>query len=188
MAQEATIDLVARWRSGDQGAADQLFQRYAHRLAALVRSRLSARFAQRLDAEDVVQSAYRSFFGHVREGRFAIERGGDLWQLLVVMTMHKLQHQVRHNTAEKRSVVREQSDTPHDERFVNLIAQEPSPIEAVALADQLEDVMRRLEPLHRRMLELRLQGHDWAEIAAATQRTQRTVRRVLERVKEQLQP
>jgi hypothetical protein len=38
------------------------------------------------------------------------------------------------------------------------------------------------------MLELRLQGYDWAEIATATQRTQRTVRRVLERIKEQLQP
>jgi RNA polymerase sigma-70 factor (ECF subfamily) len=188
MAQEATIHLVARWQNGDQDAAEQLFQRYAHRLAALVRSRLSNRFAQRLDAEDVVQSAYRSFFGHVQEGRFAIERGGDLWKLLVVVTLHKLQHQVRHNSAEKRDVVREQRDRTEDERFVDLIAQEPSPIEAVALADQLEEVMRRLDPLHRQMLELRLQGHDWAEIAAATQRTQRTVRRVLERIKLELQP
>jgi RNA polymerase sigma-70 factor (ECF subfamily) len=188
MGDEATIHLVARWRNGDQEAASQLFERYAHRLAALVRGRLSARFAQRLDAEDVVQSAYRSFFGAVREGRFAIERGGDLWRLLVVMALHKLQHQVRHNSAEKRAVVREQNDVPHDQRLVDLIAHDPSPIEAVALTDQLEEVMRQLDPLHRRMLELRLQGHDWAEIAAATQRTQRTVRRVLERVKERLQP
>jgi RNA polymerase sigma-70 factor (ECF subfamily) len=188
MAQEASIHLVARWRNGDQEAAGDLFQRYAERLAALVRSRLSTRFAQRLDAEDVVQSAYRSFFGHVREGRFAIERGGDLWRLLVVVTLHKLQHQVRHNTAGKRAVGREQNDQLHDERFVEVTAQGPSPIEAVAVADQLEEVMRRLEPLPRRMLELRLQGHDLAEIAAATQRTQRTVRRVLEKVKEQLQP
>jgi RNA polymerase sigma-70 factor (ECF subfamily) len=188
MAQEASIHLVARWRNGDQVAAGELFQRYAERLAALVRSRLSSRFAQRLDAEDVVQSAYRSFFGHVRDGRFAIERGGDLWRLLVVLALHKLQHQVRHNTAGKRSVDREQCELPNDERFVDRISQAPSPIDAVAVADQLEEVMRRLEPLPRRMLELRLQGHDWSEIATATQRTQRTVRRVLEQIKEQLQP
>lgn len=188
MTQEATIELVARWRNGDQDAAGELFQLYAERLAALVRSRLSSRFAQRLDAEDVVQSAYRSFFGHVREGRFTIERGGDLWRLLVVVTLHKLQHQVRHNSAEKRAVGREQTELPNAAQLVDLVAHEPSPVEAVALADQVEAVMRGLDPLHRRMLELRLQGHDWAEIAADTQRTQRTVRRVLEKVKEQLHP
>ena len=67
-----------------------------------------------------------------------------------------------------------------------MLARGPSPVEAVALADELEQVMTRLEPLHRRMLELRLQGYNLLEIGAATKRTERTVRRVLELIKEQL--
>ena len=35
-----------------------------------------------------MQSAYRSFFVGVREGRYALERGGDLWRLLVALTLH----------------------------------------------------------------------------------------------------
>src|SRR5262245_34891463 len=85
--------LVARWQKGDQAAAAELFQRYAGRLVALARSQLSDKLAQRVDPEDVVQSVYRSFFVDSREGRYQVERGGDLWQLLVTMTLHKLANQ-----------------------------------------------------------------------------------------------
>jgi ECF sigma factor len=44
---DATINLMARWRAGDQRAAEKLFRRYADRLIALARSRLSAKLSQR---------------------------------------------------------------------------------------------------------------------------------------------
>src|SRR5262249_13801041 len=99
--------LVARWRAGDQQAAAELFGRYANRLIALARSRLSARLAQRVDPEDVVQSVCRSFFADAREGRYAVERGGDLWQLLVTMTLHKVQDQGKRHGRAKRDLQRE---------------------------------------------------------------------------------
>jgi DNA-directed RNA polymerase specialized sigma24 family protein len=58
---------------------------------------------------------------------------------------------------------------------------------AVALVDELEQLMRHLDPLQRRMLELRLQGHNLHEIAEQTQRSLSTVCRVLDRVKRQLE-
>jgi RNA polymerase sigma factor (sigma-70 family) len=189
MAEEASINLVARWRDGDQLAADQLFRRYAEQLIALARTRLSAKVSKRVDAEDVVQSAYRSFFHGSRAGRYDIRRGGDLWQLLVVITLHKLQHQVRRNLAGKRSVNREQPFAGEN-RLLGIqpqrLAQAPSPVEALALAEELEQLMRRLDPLHRRMLELRLQGYTVDEIATDTQRCPGTIRRVLDRIKQQL--
>src|SRR5947209_20413942 len=102
-----SADLVMRWRDGDQRAAGELFERYAERLIALASSRLSARLARHVDPEDVVQSAYRSFFVGARDGRYVLGRSGDLWRLLVAITLHKLQHQVERHTAGKRSVVRE---------------------------------------------------------------------------------
>jgi RNA polymerase sigma factor (sigma-70 family) len=186
MADDAA-DLMARWRQGDQQAATELFQRYTDRLIGLARSRLSSCLAQRLDPEDVVQSAMRSFFSGTREGRYQLERGGDLWQLLVSITLHKLHKKVRRNTALKRDPGREQSfeaEANGPDLVDLLLAREPSPIEAVALVDEVEQVMRRLQPGPRRMLELRLQGYNLEEIAAATQKGVTTVRRALKEIKQ----
>ena len=49
-----------------------LFNRYAGRLTALARLRLSHAVAARVDAEDVVQSAYRSFFVLARNGKIVV--------------------------------------------------------------------------------------------------------------------
>ena len=83
MDQGHSVNLVHRWRGGDQKAAEELFRRYANRLIGLARSRLSRKLARRVDPEDVVQSVYRSFFHDVRDGRYDLQRGGDLWRLLV---------------------------------------------------------------------------------------------------------
>ena len=186
MSDDDSGNLVAQWCQGNQQAAAELFQRYANQLIELARARLSARLNRRLDPEDVVLSAYRSFFAGVRQGQFEIERGGDLWRLLVTMTLRKLYRQVKHNLRRKRSVGKERHAADPSSMEPQMLARGPSPVEAVALADELEQVMTRLEPLHRRMLELRLQGYNLLEIGAATKRTERTVRRVLELIKEQL--
>lgn len=183
-------ELVARWRKGDQDAAAELFRRYADRLIALARSRLSTRMARRIDAEDLVQSVYRCFFAESRAGRYDTERGGDLWQLLVRITLHKLGDQVRRNTRAKRSIQHERSFGSEDTLFgihAGALAQGPSPVEAVALAEELEKVMASLEPSHRRALELRLQGYNVEEIANAIPCSQRTVLRVLKRIRTQLE-
>src|SRR6516165_3386835 len=97
-------ELLARWQNGDQAAATELFRRYAARLIALAKSRLSARLSNRVDPEDVVQSVYRSFFAESRDGRYQLERGGDLWQLLVTITLHKLANQANRLETGKRAV------------------------------------------------------------------------------------
>jgi RNA polymerase sigma factor (sigma-70 family) len=184
------VALVARWRAGDEQAAAELFRRYANRLVALARSRLPAKLAQRVDPEDVVQSVYRSFYAGAREDRYDLQRGGDLWRLLVTITLRKVSYQVRRNAAGKRTVALEQGFGSEDSLLgiqPRMLAREPSPVEALALAESLKQVMEQLEPLHRRMLELRLLGNDVEEIAAATDRTQRTVRRVLDEVKHRLE-
>lgn len=179
----ASADLMARWQSGDQAAAQELFQRYAQRLRALAQSRLSGRLAGRIDPEDVVQSAYRSFFTGARDDRYALRRSGDLWRLLAAITLHKLHHQVEHHKAGKRAASRERRSLP---AWASVPDREPTPAEAMALADTLEQVFRDLGPLQRRMTELRLQGWAIEEIADDVQRSERTVRRVLEQVKDRL--
>jgi hypothetical protein len=49
-------------QDGDSAAVEQLFERYAQRLARLADRNLSRKIAGRLDGEDVVQSVFRTFF------------------------------------------------------------------------------------------------------------------------------
>ena len=176
---EATsAELLERYRQGDPQAADLLFGRYVERLTEMVRWQIAPLLKRRLDPEDAVHSAYRSFFVRARQGEFVLQRSGDLWKLLVAITLNKLRRQIAHHRAQKRDVGRE--------RRLDVAAEttgSPSPLEALAAADELELFMAELTPLQRTVLELRLQERRWEEIAAATGRSERTVRRILEEIR-----
>jgi RNA polymerase sigma-70 factor (ECF subfamily) len=190
MTQDNSRDLLARWRAGDQQAAAELVGRYADRLLALARSQLPSKLARRVDAEDVVQSVYRSLFTGAREGLPDVQRGGDLWGLLVTITLRKIYDQVERNAAGKRAVSRDVSFGTEDSLLrlqPDVLAQYPSPLAAVALADELEKIMRSLDPLERRMFELRLQGFKLEEIAAEVDCSERTVIRALKEIKQRLE-
>ena len=191
MQEDASIDLLARFREGDSQAADALFHRYVGRLTALAQARLSAKLARRIDPEDVVQSAYRSFFLRARDGGYTFEESGDLWRLLVGITLNKLRGQVEHHQAGKRAMGAEQSfASPAEGSLAGLrpekIAREPSPDEALAVVEEVAELMRGLTPVHARMLEMRLQGYQVEEIAADVNRSERGVRRLLDKIKERL--
>src|SRR5262245_19315092 len=105
---EPSVELLAKYQQGDEQAADELFRRYVSRLTVLARARIAPKIARRFDAEDVVLSAYRSFFVRAREGQFSLARSGDLWRLLVGIVLKKLYHQAAHHTADRRSIDREE--------------------------------------------------------------------------------
>jgi RNA polymerase sigma factor (sigma-70 family) len=178
-----SLVLLERYRNGDDLAAEELFWRYFERLTSLARSRLAPRVCRRTDPEDVVMSVYRSFFIGARNGRFALARGGDLWRLLASMTKHKLLRQARYHLADRRSVDLELPlDQTEETRFIG-IEKEPTPEQAVALADELERIFSRLNALGRRVLELRLQGSKLSEIARETGCSERTVRRAFAQIR-----
>jgi RNA polymerase sigma-70 factor (ECF subfamily) len=186
----SSVELLERWRAGDPRAAEDLFDRYTDQLIRLARRELPAGLAARVDAEDVVQSVYRSFWTDAQAGHYVLSRSGDLWRLLAAITVHKVQNQIARHLAGKRSVRREQSLDQSESVFgvpVESLVREPSPSEAAAVVDELEAVLRDLSPGHRRIVEMRLQGHTLETIAEAVERSERLVRRVLEQVKAALE-
>jgi RNA polymerase sigma factor (sigma-70 family) len=175
-----SAQLVARWQAGDEAAAEALFARYADRLTQLAASRLARRLAARIDPEDVVMSAYRSFFVGAREGRFTLERGGDLWRLLVQVTLHKLYRQAAHHRAARRSIDRQQPlDSGGDWEAIAVRGETPTPDEVAAAADELERLLACLSSRGQQVVELRMQGYEMREIGRALGVSERTVRRWL---------
>ncbi len=132
-------------------------------------------------------SAYRSFFVAAEAGRFSIQESGDLWALLARITLRKLYRTVAHHTADKRSVDAEEelpADADHSHWATDA---QPTPEEAVALSDALESLLSSLTPQARRVLELRLQGEQFADIAAAIGISERTVRRTMTDIRQRLE-
>ena len=184
-----SAELLVRCRRHDNAAAEELFQRYVDRLMGLARARLSRRLAARVDAEDVVQSAYRSFFRLAGGGEVVLRESGDLWRLLARITLRKVCRSARRHLADCRSIDREQP-WPADMDAASeaaVLAREPTPVEAAGLLDELRGVLAPLDAVHRRIVEMRLQGHEIEEIAVAVQRSARTVRRTLAALGEELQ-
>jgi DNA-directed RNA polymerase specialized sigma24 family protein len=184
-----SADLVKQWQAGSEEAASELVRRYTQRLHGLARHLLSTRLARHVDPEDVVQSVYRCFFADARADRYAFERAGDLWRLLATMTAHKVQGQAQYHAAGKRALGRVRPFGT-ESSLLDLHAafsREPSPDEGAALVDGLEWALEPFPPLHRRIVELRLQGHLLGEVAERTDRSERCVRRVLEQFKARLE-
>ena len=183
-------ELQAGLKAGDQKAARELFTRFATRLVGLARSRLDTRLRQKVDPEDVVQSVYKSFFVRAANDQFDFKTWNSLWTILAVITLRKCGHRIEHFRAACRDVRREQASAANSDDSLasfEAIAREPEPTEAAELTETLEHVMQQLNDRERLMLTLRLQGFSTNEIAAQVQRTDRTVRLVLERIRKLLE-
>ena len=179
-------DLMARLHAGDQDAAADIFHRFKNRLIALARTRLDSRIRRKVDPEDVVDSAYKSFFVRVRDERIEPKDWERLWSLLAVITLRKCGHQIEYFHAACRDVGRELTPPPSAEesrRSWEAIAREPTPSEAAVLTETVEQLMRRLGTRERPIVTLTLQGLSSLEISAQLGCSERTVRRVLARVK-----
>ena len=183
-----TRHVFERVQGGDEEASREVFERYLVRLVALARSRLSEKLARKVDAEDVVQSAFRSFFTRAKEGQYAIERAGDLWSLLATITRHKVLKKAEHFRQQKRSLERDEPLVDGDRGGAAGVSDnQPTDEEAIALSEEVEHLMGQLDPLQRQMLESRLQGQTIPEIAEEVDRSERTVRRFLGGFREQLE-
>lgn len=190
MGQDETINLFADWKDGDQDAAFVMFERYVNRLTALARSRLSPQMQQRVDPEDIVQSTYRVFFDRASRNEFSLTRTGDLWRLLAAITLKKVQAKVEFHQAQKRSIQNDAGQGDSSSFYaapLEAVDREPTPDESVALLEEIQYVLGKLDSSQREIVEKRLSGMEVEEIAEAVQRSDRTVRRALEAVRKLLE-
>jgi len=179
--------VAAETRLADDQAARAIVERFTRRLIGLARSQLDAHFQRKIDPEDVIQSVYKSFF--IRYGdRGLTEDGWDgLWGLLTCITVRKCADRVRYLRTEARDLARETSWTDDRSPWHEAVGREPTPEEAVVLAETVAHLLRGLEGDERSIAELSLQGYTTQEISTALGRAERSVRRLRERVRKRLE-
>jgi len=189
MADDSFADLMERLRSGEDDAANAVFERYTRQLVALARRRLDERLAGKVDPEDLVQSAYKSFFVRQRAGQLELGNWKSLWGLLTIITLRKLSDRMAYYQADKRDAGREVSSPAGDRTpaWQTAIDREPSPDDAALLTEIVESLFRDLDADERPILELSLQGLTAPEISEQLGRAERSVRRLRERVRKRLE-
>jgi RNA polymerase sigma-70 factor (ECF subfamily) len=178
-------ELVVRLQGGDPHAAEELFARYSQRLTFLAEQQLSRKLAARLDGEDVVQSVFRTFFRRSAAGEFRIDTSDELWRLLVQITVQKARAYGRQHTAAVRDVA---AEVPGGGAafLIEAVTHEPGPVEAAALVDQIETLLRGLPALYHDLLRLRLEGHSVSDTAGRLGVSRRTVHRGLRLLQQRL--
>jgi RNA polymerase sigma factor (sigma-70 family) len=180
--------LMERLRSGEDAAAREVFERFARQLIALARHRFDQRLAHRVDPEDVVQSAFKSFFVRHREGKLRLDNWNGLWSLLSLITLRKCADRVEYLRAERRDVGREVSaPLGQDQPWELALDREPLPEEAAVLAETVEGLFRAVDDDERPVLELSLKGYTAAEIGLKLGRALRTVQRLREQIRKRLE-
>src|SRR5947209_4654729 len=137
--------LLNLWRAGNQDAARQIFDRYVAQLLALASRRISQRLAARVDAEDIVQSVFRTFFHRAREGQFKVDDPDDLCKLLARITVHKTLRQIAFHKRAKRDATQETGQGDADcDHMMDLLAKEPTPEDTVTLYDPMDHFLGQL--------------------------------------------
>jgi RNA polymerase sigma factor (sigma-70 family) len=188
---------VTRWitalKSGDVSAAQPLWERYYRRLVSLARERLPSARRREADEEDVVQSAFNSFFQGVARDRFPqlIDRD-NLWRLLVVITARKAIDQIARQYSKRRGggTVVGESRIPFGEQqaqeaaIEQVVGAEPTPEFAVQVAEEYRRLLDLLgDDTLRHVATWKMEGFTNDEIAARLDCSRRTVARKLDTIR-----
>ncbi|MCC6492607.1 MAG: RNA polymerase subunit sigma-70 [Pirellulales bacterium] len=164
----------------DSTAQQQLWNRYFARLAALARARITGAPQRVADEEDVVLSAFNSFFSGARAGRFPeLHDRTGLWPLLVKITARKAINQVKRQQAKKRSSSAQEAVCD----MAQLVGSEPTPQFAMEVAEKVERLLRPLDDQLRTVAVMKLEGFSNAEIADRLGVVERSVERKLARIR-----
>jgi RNA polymerase sigma factor (sigma-70 family) len=188
---------VTRWvtalRGGNAAAAQPLWERYHRRLVALARQKLRSARRRAADEEDVVQSAFHSFFQGVARGRFPrLDDRDNLWRLLVVITARKALDQLAHEHSKRQGGGTLQGESrispggpDWDEAAIEqIVGEEPSPEFAAQVAEEYQRLLDLLgDETLCRVAVWKMEGLTNDEVAGRLDCSRRTVARKLETIR-----
>jgi RNA polymerase sigma factor (sigma-70 family) len=171
-----------RLNQGDSSAFSELDRQYRAKLCRLVEKEMNRRFRKGKGPEDIVQSAFRTFYRRNAQGEFQIDSSAALWRLLETITIRKLSKHVKSLGTKKRNVEREEHPGGPES-----LGKEPTPDEAALAADLIEMVLEGLDESYAQLLGMLLKNCTEEEIAKALKTTRARVRGMLKRLRSRME-
>ncbi len=180
---EVTLHWLDNLADGKPTAVEEFWNRYGESLQRVAERQIASWLRRRIDPEDVVQSACRTFFRRAGQGDFSLESKDDLWKLLLTITLNKVRMQARFHSRNRRSISKEQA-LPEEASLQP--AEWDHAIENIELQDTLQTAFADYDDERKQLLEMWLEGRTQTEIAAEIGCSERTVRRMQDRIRNDL--
>lgn len=176
-------EVLASFVAGELDATAEVFDRFRARLVALARSRIKdPRLLAKFDPEDIVQSAFFTFWRRCKDGEFELEDWESLWNLLAKITERRCHKYWKHyGKTSKRNLHRESADA------ADVSSPSADPLRAAIVTDMLDRSLQQLDESSQLTLVLKLQGCTEAEICEALKCSIRSVRRRAAHIREVLE-
>ena len=179
-------DPTKRWvqgfRDGDPDLIAEFWNEYEVRLRRLAERNLGQQIRRRVGSEDVVQSVFRTFLRRAHQDEFELTDRQSLVALLSTITLNKIREKVRYHTRQKRGI--------DQERYLDVIAdlagKETTPDETAAF-HEVEEMISDFNEDEQHIIQLRLENYTHQEIAQRLHCSERTVRRLVNRIRKRLE-
>ncbi len=172
-------ELLSQLEAGHEEAATVLYHRYAERLLRLTAKRSTGKLSSRVEAEDIVQSVFRTFFRRASTGHYHLPEGEEIWKLFLVISLNKIRKKAEFHRAAKRDVQRTHSIGEQQ------LASQDDPSQVLQLT--IEELIIRLPEAHQGVIRDRISGYEVAEMADRNQLSRRTVERILQGFRRRMQ-
>ena len=181
----AWIDQLA---SGNQQAAEQLWQHVSARVRDFARQKLDRQTQRRYDEDDAAISAFHSLCRGLKEGRLEALDRDALWGLLAVITSRKISAKRRYLNRQKRGVGAVRGESGFAEFGAAGINAMPGNQQTPAVLAEISESCAQLldalpDEIMKRIVLLKFQGAKNGEVAEELQCTRRTIERKLERIR-----
>lgn len=178
--------LLRRVQQGSGEAARELYEAYSDHVLRGVRSRLWHRIRSKYDSQDFAQQVWASFFDGIDDHPH-FDSPASLISYLLGMAVNKVSGEGRHLLTQKHDIQREQRiDIAGPVGGTHPVSRDPTP-SAVAAYRELRDWLVDRQPTKiKSVVELRLSGLTFEEIAAELDMDESTARRIIKRLESQV--
>jgi RNA polymerase sigma factor (sigma-70 family) len=171
--------LIERIRARDSEAIGEFVRRYEPHIRRYARVRArDPQLRRLLDSEDICQQVLISLCRRLVEGQYRLDSHEQLLGLLRDMAHNKYVNEARRHRRLIRNIEQAKGGPPEE---LDLATPTPGPLDQLIARDLLNEVLRRLTPERRRVVDLREQGRDWPEVAAELGGTAESQRKSHER-------
>lgn len=154
--------LISQLQQGDSAAATEIVTLFEPEIRRFIRFRLTDPQIRRfIDSLDISQSVFARFFVEMERGRFDFSSPEKLQNLLLSMARNKIYDNVRAAKADKRDFRRLQ----HPDAIQEAAAPELDQLEKLQTSEMIEMIRCSLSEEELTLLEQRMSGQTWEELA-----------------------
>jgi RNA polymerase sigma-70 factor (ECF subfamily) len=177
---------MQRLCEGSDDAAWNLVSSYGSIIQRVVRRSLHRELRSKFDSVDFVQAVWASFFRN-RELFANLDNPGSLIGFLSAVARNKVLQEIRKRTKTAKTDIRRECALDGGEaQDSRLRDREPSPSQWAIARERWNSIVVDQSDQHRRVIEMRIAGATYEEIGTALEMSERTARRVIDRLVEGL--